>query len=70
MPNPVKTLHISSATAREAPDLLKALAVLLDATVRISAVDQEDLNHTENLKKDHISVGDQQSYSQAFQRIY
>ena len=43
MPNPVKTLHISSATAREAPDLLKALTVLLDATVRISAVDQEDL---------------------------
>ena len=41
MPNPVKSL--SSATARVAPDLLKALAILSDTTVRRSAVDWEDL---------------------------
>ena len=41
MPNPVKTL--SSATAWVAPDLLKALAILSDTTVRWSPVDQEDL---------------------------
>ena len=43
MPNPVKALNISSATARVAPDLLKALAILSDTTVRKSAVDREDL---------------------------
>ena len=35
MPNSVKSLDISSATAREAPSLLKALAILSDTTVRI-----------------------------------
>ena len=43
MPNPVKALDISSATARVAPDLLKALPILSDKNVRRSAVDQEDL---------------------------
>ena len=38
-----KALDISSATARVAPDLLKALATVSDVTVRRSAVDQEDL---------------------------
>ena len=33
-----------SATARVVPDLLRALAILLDTTVSRSAVDQEDLN--------------------------
>ena len=42
MTNPVKSLG-SSATARVALDLLKALAILSDTTVRRSAVDQEDL---------------------------
>ena len=36
-------MDISSATARVAPDLLKALAILSDTTVRRSAVDREDL---------------------------
>ena len=40
---PSKVLDISSATARVALDLSKALAILSDATVRRSAVDQEDL---------------------------
>ena len=38
-----KALYISSATARVAPDLLKAPAVLSDTTIRRSAVGQEDL---------------------------
>ena len=38
-----KALDISSATARGAPDLLKALAILSDTTVRRSTVDQEHL---------------------------
>ena len=38
-----KALNISSAIARVAPHLLKALAMLSDITARRSAVDQEDL---------------------------
>ena len=38
-----KALDISSTTARVAPDLLKALAILSDATLRRSAVDPEAL---------------------------
>ena len=34
---------MSGATARVAPDLLKALTIPQDTTVRRSAVDQEDL---------------------------
>ena len=36
-------MDISSVIARVAPDLLKALAILSDTTVRRSAVDREDL---------------------------
>ena len=43
MTNSVKSLGISSATARVASDLLKALAIPSDTTVRRSAVDGEDL---------------------------
>ena len=52
-----KALDISNAKAR---DLLKALVILSDTTIRRSAVDQEDLNHTENQKKGYFSLGDQQ----------
>ena len=56
-------LNISSAIAGVVPDLLKALAILSETTVRRSAVDQED--------KDYNSLGDQQSYYlQVFQRLY
>ena len=55
-------LDISSATARVAPDLLKAQAILSDTTVRRSAVDQEDLKPYWKLEKRLISLGDQQSY--------
>ena len=39
----LKALDILSATARGSPDLLKALAILLDSTVRKSVIDREDL---------------------------
>ena len=42
-------MEISSATAGVAPDLLKALGILSDTTVRRYAVDQEDLRRV--LKK-------------------
>ena len=38
-----KDLDILSPTAQVVLDLLKALAILSDTTVRISEVDQEDL---------------------------
>ena len=43
MPNPVKNLGYIKCTAWVAPDLLKALAILSDRTVRRSAIDPEDL---------------------------
>ena len=49
---------ISNATTWVAPDLLKALAVLSDTTLRRSAVDQEDLKPYWKSEKGHIiSVG-------------
>ena len=51
-----KALHISSATFRVAPHLLKAPAALSDKNVRRRPVDQE--NHTGNQKKGQISLGD------------
>ena len=50
MPNSVKSLDISSATAREDLDI-KALAILLDTTLRRSAVDREDLKSYGKLEK-------------------
>ena len=51
-------------TARVAPDLLKALAILSDTTKRRYAVDREGLKpYLKSChKKGHISLGDQQSY--------
>ena len=57
MPNPAKAMDISSATARVAPDLLKALAILSDTTVRRSA------NHREDLKPYWKSEKRKKSYS-------
>ena len=51
-----KVLGISSATAGVATDLLKAPAILSDTTVRISAVDREDLKPYRKLeKRSHFS---------------
>ena len=70
MPNP-KAVDISSATVRIVPDLLKALAILSDITVRRSAVDRENLKLYWKSEKGHISLDDQQSYYlQVFQRLY
>ena len=58
-------------TAWVAPDLLKALAIQSDATVRRSAVAWEDLKPYWNSEKDHTSLCDQQShYLKVFQRLY
>ena len=47
---------MSSAIARVAPDLLKALAILSDTTVRRSAVDREDLKpYWKSEKRPHLS---------------
>ena len=49
-----KALDISSATARVAPDLFKA--ILSDTTVTRSAVDQEDLKpYCKSEKRPHFS---------------
>ena len=62
MPNPIKTLDISSTAARVATNLLKPIAILSNTTVRRSEVDQEDLKPYWKSKKGHIFLGDQQSY--------
>ena len=50
-----KALDISSATAGVAPNLLKALAILSDTTVRRSVVDREDLKpHWKFEKRPHF----------------
>ena len=62
---------MSSATARVAPDLLKALAILSDTTVRISAVDRQDQKpHWKSEKRPHFSRYQQSYHLQAFQRLY
>ena len=66
-----KALDISSATAGVAPDLLIALPILSDTTVKRSAVDQEDLKPYWKSEKSNISLGDQQVYYlPVFQRLY
>ena len=66
-----KALDISSVTARVASELLQAIAILPDTTVRRSAVDREDLKPYWKSEKGEISLGDQQSYYlQVFERLY
>ena len=65
-----KVSDISSATTRVVPDLLNAPTILSDTTVRRSVVDGEDIHHTGNQKKGHISPGGPKSYYlQVFQRL-
>ena len=65
-----KASDISSVTARVAPDLLNAVTILSDTTVRRFVVDGEDIHHTGNQKKGHISPGDPICYNlQVFQRL-
>ena len=66
-----KALDISSATAWVALDLLRALAILSDTTIRRSAVDREDLKPEWKSEKGHFSLDDQQVYHlQVFQILY
>ena len=65
-----KALDISSATARVVLNLLKALATVLDTTVRRSAVDQEDIKPYWKSEKGHILVDQQAYYLRVFQRLY
>ena len=56
---------------RVAPDLLKAVAILSDTTVKRSTIVREDLKPYWNSEKRPISLGDQKScYLQVFQRLY
>ena len=56
MPNSVKTFYISSAIARVAPDLLKALTILSDTNVRRSSVAREGSKPCGKLEKNpHFS---------------
>ena len=51
-----KALNVSRVTARVAPDLLKALAVLSDTTVRRPAVDREDVKpYWKSERRSHFS---------------
>ena len=66
-----KVLDISSTRAWVAPDLLKVLTILSAATVRRTAIDQEDLKPYWKSEKDNIFLVDQQAYHlQVFQRLY
>ena len=52
-----KALDISSATARVARDMLKALAILSDTTVRRSAIDRENLKpYWKSEERPHFST--------------
>ena len=58
MPNPVKSLVNAKVlqTAQVGPDLLKALEMLSDTTIRRSAVDQKDLKpYWKSEKRPHFS---------------
>ena len=66
-----KPWDISSATARPAPNLLKALTILSDTTVRRSAIDWEELKSYWKSEKSHVSLADQQAYYlQVSKRLY
>ena len=65
-----EVLDILSATARVAPELLKALVILSNTTARRSTVDQEDLKSYWKSEKGHISLWSKENYYlQVFQRI-
>ena len=52
----MKALDISSATTQVAPNILKALVILSDTTVRKSTIDFENLKpHWKPEKRPHFS---------------
>ena len=71
VPNSVKIISTSSATAWVAPHLVKALTILSHAIVRSCVVELVDLKPYWRLEKRQFSQGDQQAYYlQIFQRIH
>ena len=54
-----KALDISRTSTWVASDQLKALAVWQEINLGRSELEREDLNHTGNQKKGHISCGGQ-----------
>ena len=73
MLTPVRNLWYIKCYSSGSPDLLKALSILSDTTVRRSAVYQENLKPypKSEKKKDQTSLGDQQAYYlQVLQRLY
>ena len=64
----LKALDISSARAQVAPNLLKALAILTDTTIRRSAFDREDRKpNSKSEKRPHFS---RRSASLLFTRFF
>ena len=56
-------MDIPSVTVRVAPDLLIALAILSDTTLRRSEVDREDLKpYWKSEKRPNFPLGDKQFY--------
>ena len=51
IPNPVKSLETTSATARVSPDLLKALAILSDTPARRSGVDPREVYYLQAFQR-------------------
>ena len=62
---------IKSATAQVAPELLRALAISSDATVRRSAVDSEDLkSYWKWNKRPHFSRWSTSLLFTSFSKLY
>ena len=66
IPSPVDSLRYIKCSSSP----VKALAILLDAIFRTSAVDQNDWKHTRNQTKTQICWGDKHAYySQVLQKL-
>ena len=71
MPHQSKVLDILCAKAQEPPDILKALSILSDTTIRRSKVDPENLKpYWKSEKRSHFSRGPTSHYLQVFPRLY
>ena len=70
-PDPVERLGYIKCYSLSTPDLLKARAILADTTVRISAVDREDLKLCwKSEKRPHFSEWSTILLFTSFQRLY
>ena len=62
LPNFIKSLGYIKCYSFSSPRSVKGPATVSDTTVRRSVLDLEDINHTGNPKKGHISLGYEQAY--------